>query len=111
MKFSGKVGFWMEDVETSPGVYQSKIVERSYCGDVYKNDRRWQESDQQNDILKVRNTISIVSDLFARNNYASIKYVIWNNAKLKVTSVELDYPRLSLEIGGFYNGENAPDAS
>lgn len=111
MKFSGKVGFWMEDVETSPGVYQSKIVERPYAGDVFSNNRRWQESDQQNDILKVRNSISIVSDLFARNNYASIKYVVWNNEKLKVTSVELNYPRLSLEIGGFYNGENASDAS
>lgn len=108
MKFSGTVGFWIADVETTPGVFQSQLVEKSYFGDVYKNERRWQEADQQNDLLKVNNTISILSDLFAQKNMASIKYVIWNGVKLKVTSVTVDYPRLKLEIGGMYNGENAP---
>lgn len=109
MKFYGKVGFWLEDVETSPGVYKSKIVEKTYFGEVRQNTRRWQEADQQNDRMKVNNTIAILSDLFARQNYASIKYIIWNGAKLKVNSVTLDYPRISLEIGGMYNGENATD--
>lgn len=109
MKFYGKVGFWIEDVEVSPGVYQSDIVEKTYYGEVKQNTRRWQEADQQNDQMKVNNTITILSDLFARQNYTSIKYIIWNGAKLKVNSVVVDYPRLSLEIGGVYNGENAPD--
>lgn len=109
MKFSGKVGFWIEDVETAPGVYQSQIIERTYFGDVTTNTRRWREGEQQLDRMFVNNSISIISDLFARNNYASIKYVIWNGAKLKVNSVMVNYPRLTLEIGGLYNGENAPD--
>ena len=110
MKFSGKVGFWIEDVETAPGVFQSKIVEKTYFGDVTTNTRRWREAEQQLDQMFVNNSISIVSDLFARNNYASIKYVVWNGAKLKVNSVMVNYSRLTLEIGGVYNGENAPDA-
>lgn len=109
MKFSGKVGFWIEDVETSPGVFQSKIVERTYFGDVTTNTRRWCEAEQQLDQMRVNNSISIVSDLFARNNYASIKYVIWNGAKLKVNSVVVTYPRLTMELGGLYNGENATE--
>ena len=109
MKFCGMVGFWIEDVETSPGVYESRIVERKYFGEVKQNTRRWQEADQQNDQMKVNNTITILSDLFARQNYTSIKYIIWNGAKLKVNSVVVDYPRLSLEIGGVYNAENASD--
>lgn len=104
MKFAGKVGFWLTDVETAPGVYRSQIEERIYYGDVTRNERRWQEADQQNDNLKVNNSISILSDLFAQQNYHSIKYVVWNGAKLKVNSVTIDYPRLRLEIGGLYNG-------
>lgn len=107
MKFSGKVGFWMEDVETKPGIFQSTIVEKPYFGDVHKNVRRWEEGNQQNDKLKVNNSISILSDLFAQQNYTSIKYVIWNNVKLKVTQVTLDYPRINMEIGGVYNGTNS----
>lgn len=112
MKFSGVVGFWMKDVETSPGIYQSEIVERSYCGDIRQsqNVRRWQEADQQNDRLRVSNSVTILSDLFARHNYTSIKYVIYEGVKLKVTTVTLDYPRITLEIGGEYNGENASDS-
>ena len=109
MKFYGKVGFWLKDVETSPGVYKSEIVEKTYFGDVKQNTRRWQEADQQNDRMKVNNTITILSDLFAQQNFTSIKYIIWNGQKLKVNSVVVDYPRLSLEIGGAYNGENAAD--
>lgn len=107
MKFAGVVGFWLKDVEVKPGIYKSQIVERSYFGEVRKNNRRWQQSDQQNDVLKVNNTISILSDLFAQQNLSSIKYVVWNGAKLKVDSVTIDYPRIDLEIGGAYNGENA----
>ena len=104
MKFAGKVGFWLTDVETSPGVFRHQIEERTYYGDVTRNERRWQEADQQNDNLRVNNSISILSDLFAQQNYHSIKYVIWNDVKLKVKSVTIDYPRLKLEIGGLYNG-------
>ena len=109
MKFSGTIGFWIQDVETNPGVFRSRIVERPYYGDVYKNNRSWKEVEEQNSMLRVDNTISILSDLFARQNFASIKYVVWNGKKLKVTSVKMDYPRLTLEIGGMYNGENAPN--
>ena len=111
MKFSGKVGFWLEDIETSPGVFKSSIVEKPYFGEVSKNIRRWQEGGQQNDQLKVNNTISILSDLFAQQNYTSIKYILWNGVKLKVTQVTLDYPRITMELGGVYNGENAKTTS
>ena len=104
MKFHGKVGFWLEDVETAPGVYTPGIVERSYYGDISRNGRRWVSEERQNDGIKLENTISILSDLFARNNFASIRYVVWKETKLKVTNVTVDYPRIKLEIGGFYDG-------
>ena len=109
MKFHGKVGFWIEDAEVAPGVYKPSIVERHYYGDISRNGRRWNPDNRANDELKIENTISILSDLFARKNFASIRYVIWNEAKLKVTNVTVDYPRIKLEIGGFYDGKNSSD--
>lgn len=107
MKFSGKVGFYVGDIEVKPGIYKHRIVERKKVGDILQNIRRFQETEYQNDTLKTTNRISIVSDLYFRQNWASIRYVLWNGTKLKVTSVDLsNYPRLTLEIGGVYNGED-----
>lgn len=108
MKFCGKIGFYIGDEEVSPGIYKSRILERKYFGDIIRNNRRWQQtSNSQNDTLVSNNQISVVSDLYAQQNWSSIKYAIWNDAKLKVKSVDLtNYPRLTLEIGEVYNGQN-----
>lgn len=107
MKFSGKIGFWQKDIETKPGVYKPEIIEKSYTGDVLKNTRRFQGAEnQQNDNLVVNNRLSIISDLYLQNNWASIKYVLWNGVYLKVNSVDVgSFPRVILEIGGVYNGK------
>lgn len=104
MKFSGKVGFWEGSRETKPGIYKSQIVERPYNGDVITSTRRFQSTEFQNDDLKLSNRISILSDLYAQQNWTSIRYIVWNGTKLKVNSVEVNYPRLILDVGGIYNG-------
>lgn len=104
MKFSGKVGFWVKDIETSPGMWDSKIVERSYTGNVLEYIRRFQNESKQNEDLALDNQISILSDLYARDNWMSIKYVDWNGVRWKVSSVRLSYPRIILQLGGVYNG-------
>lgn len=109
MKFSGKVGFWKGDVETKPGVYRSNIEERSYVGDVLRNIRRFQPGEnQQNENLLLNNRISIISDLYMQKNWSSIKYILWNDVKWKVSSIDIgSYPRVILEIGGVYNGNES----
>lgn len=109
MKFSGMIGFWIKDVETKPGVFKPEIVEKPYIGDIKKNIRRFQSVDnQQNDNLRVNNQISVISDLYMRNNWSSIRYVLWNNVKWSVTSIDINsYPRVILDLGGVYNGKNA----
>lgn len=110
MKFSGCVGFWEGDEEVSPGVYRPKIVERKYKGDVLRNYRKFQTTEYQNDDLRLNNQITILSDLYARNNFSSIRYVVWNGVKWKVDTVEVNYPKLTLEIGGVYkNGNDEED--
>lgn len=106
MKFHGKIGFWTGDFEVEPGVFKPKIVERPYTGDVFRNIRRFEAvSDQQNDDLKVNNQFSILSDLYLKENFNSIRYIIWNGVRWKVSSIDVAYPRITLEIGGVYNGE------
>lgn len=111
MKFSGKIGFWLNDVETTPGVYKSYIEEKAYFGDVKKNIRRFQSAEnQQNDNLILNNQLSIISDLYMQANWSSIKYVVWNGVKWKVNSIDItSYPRVLLELGGVYN-EKTPTA-
>lgn len=103
MKFSGKVGFWKEDHETVQGVYKPDIIEKTYTGDVYKDSRRFGSPDAQNGSFTINNKISILGDLYAHNNWTSIKYVMWKGVKWEVKSVEVNYPRLILEVGGVYN--------
>lgn len=108
MKFYGKVGFWEEDAETAPGIYTPQIVEHTYGGDVKRDTRRFQSnSGEQNDPFTVNNRISILADLYAQRNWASIRYVLWNDEYWKVNSVEVDYPRIILDLGGVWNGDKA----
>lgn len=102
-KFYGKIGYAIT-TETTPGVWVEQIVERSYYGDVIRNIRRLQSSENLNDDINVSNEISIVADAFANQNFHSMRYVEYMGTKWKVSSIEVKYPRLILSIGGVYNG-------
>lgn len=105
MKFCGKIGFYTGDTEVKPGVYKQCILERKAVGDVLRAYRKFQETEYQNDTLKINSQISVLSDLYFYQNWMNVRYVIWNGAKLKVTSVDIsNYPRINLEVGGVYNG-------
>ena len=102
-KFYGKIGYAISE-ESVPGVWVERIVERSYYGDVIRNIRRLQSSENLNDDINVSNEISIVADAFANQNFHSMRYVEYMGTKWKVSSIEVKYPRLILSIGGVYNG-------
>ena len=102
MKYCGKIGYGAT-TEVRPGVYEERIEEREYYGDVTRNMRRYQRGESLNDNLELDNVISIVADPFAFEHFSEIRYVVWNGAKWKVKSVEIQYPRLSLTIGGVHN--------
>lgn len=103
-KFFGPIGF-ATTVETRPGVWTEKIVERNYRGDVIRNSRRLQTTDQVNDDINISNEISIVADPFANGNFHSMRYIGFMGAKWKISSVEVKYPRLILTLGGVWNGQ------
>ena len=101
-KFYGIIGY-AEQVETVPGVYSEEIAERPYYGDLIRNTRRYESASQLNDNLNIANEISIIADPFAYQNFHAMRYVEFMGAKWKITTVEVQYPRLILTIGGVYN--------
>lgn len=104
MKWFGTIGY-AETVETKPGVWEEQITKREYFGDLLRNSRRIQSSDKVNADLDISNEISIVSDPYAYENFHSMRYAEFMGAKWKITNVEVQYPRLTLTLGGLYNGE------
>lgn len=102
-KWSGMVGYILNE-ETYPGVIEEVSQDRPYRGDLLQNVVRTQSGDQVNDDITIGNSISIVADPFAFENFHAIRYVTFMKSKWKVSSVEVRYPRLILSLGGVYNG-------
>ena len=105
-KWHGKVGYIITE-EITLGEWVPQATERLYFGDVLRTTSRWSTSNKVNDDLNVTNQISIVADPFAYQNFQTIKYVEFMGALWDVTSVEIQHPRLILQVGGAYNG-NTP---
>lgn len=103
-KWYGVIGYAIPK-QVRPGVWQDEIIDREYRGDLIKHSNRWStNSDSTNDDLVLNNQISIIADAFAEQYCQRIKYVTFMDAKWKITSVDVTYPRLLLTIGGVYNG-------
>lgn len=102
-KFYGAVGY-VDTQETAPGVYEDIATEKLYFGDVLKNVKKYVSSEYLNDNLTVSNSISIVADAYAYDNFFAIRYVNWMGANWKVNDVEVQRPRLILSLGEVYNG-------
>lgn len=105
-RFFGEVGYG-ESVEDPPnsGVWKDVIVEKQYYGDVVRAVRNLEVGDDKvNEDISVSNSISIVADQYANENFLNIKYVRWSGVLWNVPSVEVRAPRLILSLGSVYNG-------
>lgn len=108
-RFCGIVGY-VQTEETAPGVWTEVITEKTYRGDVSKNIKRYDSGENLNDNISVNNTIEIIADAYANENFFAIRYIYWMGTRWKVTSVEVRRPRLILSLGGVYNGPEAGTA-
>lgn len=110
-KFYGVIGY-ADTVEVSPGYWEDTIIERKYSGDLFRtNKRRETSSNGVIDNITISNEISILADPYATEHFYNIKYVKFLMPKLGgawiVSDVGVNYPRLTLTIGGVYNGPTA----
>lgn len=105
MRFFGIIGY-ADSVETpeGSGVWVDTIIEVQYYGDVVRDTKRENIDEDLNNDISVDNSISIVADDIAINNFLKIKYVTWLGERWTVSSVQVKPPRLILSIGSVYNG-------
>lgn len=102
-RFFGELGYGIS-TEITPGRWEDVITEKQYYGDVNQNTRRLVADQKVNADIVLTNTISVMADAYANENYFAIRYARWNGALWVVTSVQVQRPRLILELGGVYNG-------
>ena len=86
-RFYGKIGFAVTG-ETRPGVWMNTIVERPYFGTLNRVVARDQSADKVNNDLVF-----------------NIKYVKFMGAKWNVSAVQMQRPRLILNMGDVYKEE------
>ena len=105
-KYFGEVGY-RTTIETEPDVWDEEIVTRKYYGDTIKNYIRMSFGDFNTTIKtpQCNNSISIVADPYAFENFHNIVYATFMGTKWTVTSADVQYPRLVLTLGGVYNDE------
>lgn len=103
-KIYGVIGY-AEQVETRPGIWEDQITERNYYGELIRNNRRLESSGTLNDDINISNDVSIIADPFAYQNFHTMKYFEFMGTKWKITTVDVQYPRLRLTLGGVYHGE------
>lgn len=101
-RFFGKVGYGSK-AESAPGVFKDTFTEINYYGDIVRNTRRLLDGQKVNDDLTVGNSISIVADAYAVENFFAMRYVEWMGILWTVSTVEVQGPRLLLTLGGVYN--------
>ena len=101
-KFNGMIGY-AEQVETTPGVWENKITEHKHLGDVVRHTSKLVTSDDLNDDVDVSTEISIVADTYTIKNMYSMVYIEYLGAKWKIKSIQPQFPRVILTLGGLYN--------
>lgn len=107
MKYSGMAGVVEDSIEISPGIWKpAGVREIKATGDFVSSRKEFSvRSDSTNDDVTMSNTISIVmsKDLF--NNLSNLRYLTVNGARYKVTSFEINRPRIVITLGGLWNGD------
>lgn len=101
-KFYGKIGF-VETREEKPGVWVEVTHEKPYAGDLIRLNRLLQNNGEVNSSLNLSNSISILADPYAIDNMYAMRYIVFSDAKWKITNIEVNFPRINLTIGGLYN--------
>lgn len=102
-KYAGLVGYATQE-EVSPGVWENVVIEYKMRGDIIRAEVANDLGDTIHDDLRMANQFSLTGHPYAMAHYEDMVYVVFNGRKWKVTSVELQHPRLLVNVGGKYNG-------
>lgn len=100
-RFSGKLGFVITH-ETEEGVWLENVVELQVKGTIRSLYVRNDNSASANTNLRLTNEISILMDTKIETYLETLKYVVWKGSKWEVQSIGVNYPRMTINLGGLY---------
>ena len=100
-RFSGKLGFVMTR-ETEEGVWLEDVVEIPVKGTIRSLWGRNDNNASVNTDLRLTNEISVLMDTKIKTHLETLKYVVWKGSKWEVQSIGVNYPRLTINLGGLY---------
>lgn len=100
-RFSGKLGFVMTR-ETEEGVWLEDKLEIPAKGTIRSLYVRNDNNSSVNSNLRLTNEISVLLDTKFMTYLETLKYVVWKGSKWEVLSIGVNYPRLTINLGGLY---------
>ena len=105
MKEYALIGFkYTENI--GHGVWKPVVTEKKYYMDVNRVSWYNRQSQQTvNGTFTVNNTVSILLNPFLLEHYTQIEWIEFHGNKWKVSSVDLEPPRINLSIGEPYASE------
>lgn len=101
MKWFGEIGYFVES-ENEGGVVTNSYQKQEYYGDIIKNYKTNTSENAVNENFEINNRISVVADPYLISHFHKIAWISFMDAKFKVRSVELQYPRLIVDLGGVF---------
>ena len=113
MKWRGMIGFETQvEVSDDPRkatVWKPQIVPKHYYGEVQRLIKREGSGDKVNNDISFNNQFSIISDLYAQHNAYNMKWIEWMGRKWHITEITIEYPRITINIGGeYFDGNDTP---
>ena len=100
-RVSGKLGFVITR-ETEEGVWLEDKIELPAKGTIRSLYVRNDNNASVNSNLRLTNEVSILLDSKFQTYLETLKYVIWKGSKWEVQSIGVNYPRLTIHLGGLY---------
>ena len=107
-KWYGRIGF-STDSDQGFGIFEKTSEARPYYGDIIHSRPGWTAvSDSTNEKMTVNSRISVVADDFALQNTYRMTWIEYLGTKWYISSVELAFPRIIVDIGNVYTEEVLP---
>ena len=100
-RFSGKLGF-VNTRETEEGVWLEDKIEIPVKGTIRSLYVRNDNNSSVNSNLRLTNEVSVLLDSKINTYLETLKYVVWKGSKWEVQSIGVNYPRLTINLGGLY---------
>lgn len=103
-RFSGEVGY-VTEIETKPGMWKPVEEIRTMRGDLIRQNANNSENGTINGEISLGHRVSLVGDAYSFANYFNLKWVKIDGYTWRITSIEVQRPRLIITVGGRYNGK------